>query len=160
MIDDLEICIYCLGAYGIRTYLGLRDHGIRVKCFGDIDIKKKGYALDDIQCLSYQEILNKDKEKTCIIVCNQRADRIIEQFKEYGFQHVISDRELGEYTLTVYESIDYANAEVINRINEFRDKLYHCYVKRESVVWLESDSFDLELGKILKNTQAYIKDEK
>ena len=43
-----ELCIYCRGAYAIRTYLRLRELGVHVSCFGDADPNKAGYVLDGV----------------------------------------------------------------------------------------------------------------
>lgn len=41
-----NICIYGLGAYGLRTYFFLKEYGIETMCFGDRDERKCGYALE------------------------------------------------------------------------------------------------------------------
>ena len=66
-----ELCIYCRGAYAIRTYLRLRELGVHVSCFGDADPNKAGYVLDGVFCISYPELIQKDRRNTVILVCRR-----------------------------------------------------------------------------------------
>ena len=40
--DKKQVCIYCMGEYGIQTYFKLKKYGIAVGCFGDTDKSKQG----------------------------------------------------------------------------------------------------------------------
>lgn len=87
------ICIYCLGEYGIQTYLKLKDRGIQVSLFGDRDLKKQGYVVDGISCVSYETVVELDKERTLIIVATKNPQSIINEFRNKGFMSVISKDE-------------------------------------------------------------------
>lgn len=157
--QGVEICIYCLGAYGMRTYLALRDHGITVSCFGDQDEKKKGYVIDGINCITYEEILKKDKRRTLIVVCKLKPEKIVENFINNGFVHVVSYIDINYEIEMIYGSIDYTQPDVINYINSFRKKIYQCYVRGEQVYLEDKNSiFCKEIKMLLENVQCYVRE--
>ena len=87
------ICIYCLGEYGIQTYLKLKDKGIQVSLFGDRDLDKQGYVVDGISCDSYETVAELDKDNTLIIVATKNPQGIISEFRNKGFKCVINKDE-------------------------------------------------------------------
>ena len=44
------VCIFGAGMYGIELYYDFIARGIRIRCFIDNDISKKGYLVDDTYC--------------------------------------------------------------------------------------------------------------
>ena len=99
-MNDLEcllnkkICLYGFGVYGIRTYFLLEKYGIIASCFADRDEKKWGYAIGGLNCISYHEVLDLDKEKYSIVVCNKNSDDIMAQFVEAGFLYVFCLKDI------------------------------------------------------------------
>lgn len=74
------------------TYLTLKKCGIKVDFFGDRDSRKQGYVIDDVYCISYEEVVEQEKD-ILIIVAITTPDAIISLFKEKGFTNVISYKE-------------------------------------------------------------------
>lgn len=89
-----EICIYCLGEYGVALCYSLIESGCSVECFGDIDQRKSGYAILGINCIGYDAFCKLDKEKYIIAVAKKNPDKLIDDFKKLGFMEVYSDKEL------------------------------------------------------------------
>ena len=92
--DKKQVCIYCMGEYGIQTYFKLKKYGIAVGCFGDTDKSKQGYALEGLFCKSYEEVLELDKRETVIIVSMKNSAALVNQFRQEGFENVYSREEL------------------------------------------------------------------
>lgn len=82
------ICIYGCGECGIQTYLLLRENGIHINCFGDRNIDKQGYVIDDLLCRSYEEIIQMDKN-ILLIVAIAHEEQICSEFKNIGFKKVV-----------------------------------------------------------------------
>ena len=93
-LHDKSICIYCMGEYGIRLCYFLSELGYPIACFGDIDKKKHGYAVEGLFCISYEEVCCLDKNKYIIIVAKKNPEKLMREFKNQGFIEVYSDREL------------------------------------------------------------------
>ena len=87
------ICIYCLGEYGIQTYLKLKEQGVHVNFFGDHNPSKHGYVMDGVACIGFEDILAFDKESTIIIVAVKNPNILIKSFKDEGFGTVIDNVE-------------------------------------------------------------------
>lgn len=90
---DNNICIYGLGAYGLKTYFLFKDYGIKIACFGDRDEGKCGYALEGMECKNYQEVISYEKDKWTIIVAIENSKKLVERFKNLGFQCSLSYSE-------------------------------------------------------------------
>lgn len=82
------ICIYGCGECGIQTYLLLRENEIYINCFGDRNIDKHGYVIDDLICRPYEEIIHMDKN-ILLIVAIAHGERICNEFKITGFKNVV-----------------------------------------------------------------------
>lgn len=87
-LDRITICIYCAGEYGIDLYHLLRENGVHVNYFGDIDKTKNGYFIDGVTCISYDDMMLLDKKHCFIIVAKKNPDDLVNQFKENGFWYV------------------------------------------------------------------------
>ncbi len=111
-----QICIYCMGEYGLKTYFKLRSKGVFAICFGDSDIRKSGYALEGVYCYSYDEVKRLDKKETIVIVSIKKPRSLIEQFKNLGFKYVYS-----------YENIDF----LIERDPEIKENRSNILSERE-----------------------------
>lgn len=116
------ICIYCMGEYGIQTYLELKKMGVQVDIFGDSDLSKQGYIVDGIFCDSYEKIIELDKEKTLIIVCIKNPISIVKDFENKGFKHVIDKNEaLNMFNKEV--DIDYPAVTDVQVLIEMKDAI-------------------------------------
>lgn len=85
----MKICIYGFGKNGIKTYYFLKNRGIKVDYFGDLDSAKHGYVFDGIYCYSYDMVLSLDKKETAIIVAIDKPEKLVEEFQRIGFQQVM-----------------------------------------------------------------------
>lgn len=88
-IKNLKVYIYCAGEYGVEMYHLLRENDIKVEKIGDIDESKHGYFIDGISCISYNEMMMVDKNKSLIIIAKKNPERLIESFKKTGFKYVV-----------------------------------------------------------------------
>ncbi len=91
---EKEICIYCMGDYGTKLFYLLNELGIVVKCFGDADKSKQGYAMEGLYCVSYEEVCRLDKKDIILVVAKKNPQNIIQQFQQQGFEEVYSDKEM------------------------------------------------------------------
>lgn len=149
LTEGMELCIYCLGEYGIRTYFRLRDYGINVSCFGDADEKKTGFVLDDVYCIPYEEFRKKNREKTIIIVCIKYPEKIMRMLREEGFIYVYSCQMLEKELKIRYRKIQCSD-ETINKINIFREKLYQVTCHNVKLKKGESkEGFNSEIERVL-----------
>ena len=93
-INRLKIYIYCAGEYGIGLYHLLRENGIEVSGFGDMDESKRGYFLGGVSCLSFDEVTSLDKEENFIIVAKKNPEGLVNLFKGKGFCYVTDYRKI------------------------------------------------------------------
>ena len=102
-----DICIYGFGTYGIQTYYFLKENGISVKCFADRNAEKQGYALDNINCIGYKDVLSLDKKSTILIVAVANPVKLIQEFKELCFIDVW-DKEyaIGQFCYNISEETE------------------------------------------------------
>lgn len=151
LFSGKDLCIYCRGTYGLLTYFRLRDLGIPVSCFADADRNKHGYVLDHVNCISYEELLQKDRESTIVLVCKQNPEELIKQFLREGFSQTYSYKEI-EKLEREYPVIN-LDCETIERINTFRKGLYQVYCQdKKPAQWSDAeDAFSKELGRILED---------
>lgn len=89
LIKYFKVYIYCAGEYGVEMYHLLRENNIKVEKIGDMDESKHGYFINGTSCISYNEIMMVDKNKSLIIVAKKNPESLIEQFKKNGFKHVV-----------------------------------------------------------------------
>ncbi len=104
MKAEKTICIYCMGDYGLETYFKLKERGVKIDFFADRDPEKQGYALDHLYCISYEELLERDREEIIIIVAIKKPGVLIAHFREEGFQYVY-DKETAVQMLTDETSV-------------------------------------------------------
>ena len=91
----MDVCIYGMGRYGISTYYKLLKREINILCFGDQSIDKQGIVIQNIQCISFNEVLKLDKNKVVIIVAiKSNCRQVIRKFQESGFKFVCSYENL------------------------------------------------------------------
>lgn len=160
-LRNKEICIYCMGKYGIRLCYVLMKRGYIVKYFGDINAEKCGYAMSGIMCISYDKVCELNKDKTVVIVAKQNPERLIYDFKEKGFTvysySEIMDRLEGEQKASL-DGNRFCNIEevqgVLNAIKET------CYSEKkwEDVDVIESSEYARDVGEdIGQMLKDYIK---
>ncbi len=151
--EGKELCIYCRGDYALRAYFQLREGGIPVACFADKDENKQGYVIDGVCCISYEEFLQKDREKTIVLVCKQHPEQLMSAFKKRGFLHVGSYKDLqGMERAAPGVSL---NAETVNKINFFRLRLHQMLSGMQEGVEKSGskDAFCAALERILWDVQ-------
>lgn len=150
-LDGKELCIYCNGTYGHLTYLHLRDLGIPVSYFADADRKKLGYALDHVNCISYEALLEKDRESTIVLVCKKNPEELIAHFRGEGFSQTYSYKEIEKLERT-HPVID-LDGETVERINDFRKGLYQIYYQNKGPIRWDGtkNAFTSELERILED---------
>ena len=153
LLEGKELCIYCRGGYGLKTYFQLRDLGIPVACFADADEQKQGYVIDSVFCISYEAFLLKDKEKTIVLVCKKEPEDLIKNFREKGFLSVYSYEIVAEM-VREYPEIE-LNDAVIGMINSFRQKLYQLLKQPGAdAAWNHTGSaFGSALGQLLSDAK-------
>lgn len=91
LITDLQcasIWVYGCGEWGMQIYLLLREAGIGIKYFVDRDRSKKGYVVDGVSCITYEELLRKGKKDIILIVAVSRGESLVEEFRKQGFKKV------------------------------------------------------------------------
>ena len=124
-MNETKICIYCMGEYGIQTYYKLKDSGIRIACFGDRDRKKDGYAFDGLYCVSYEEVLKFDREKTIIIVAFKYSKELIQIFEDMGFKNVY-DKERAIELFCGEKKITRTPLTDIEEIRQLKNLIANC----------------------------------
>lgn len=126
-----EICIYCMGDYGLETYFKLKEMGVSVRWFGDRDTSKHGYALEGISCISYEDVLKLDKKNSVIVVAVKNSYALIEQFKEYGFENIYNKDEIVSVIETRKIKKQYISLTDICKVEEYKECLAKAYYEKE-----------------------------
>lgn len=143
---DNSICIYGLGAYGLKTYFLFKDYGIKIACFGDRDEGKCGYALEGIECRNYEEVIHYEKDKWTIIVAVENPERLVDHFINLGFQFCLSFKqvisELQEKS-TPHQKQEYSPIRDLDEIRKYKKNLE--YVLAYGVQLEEVDNKDMQI---------------
>ncbi len=134
-------------------FFRLRELKIPVACFADADKSKQGHVIDGVSCISYEELLKKDREDTVVLVCKQNPEDLINQFRKEGFSRTYHYKEV-ENLERIYPAIE-LNTETLERMNIFREALYQIFCQpQETVEWRDTpDAFGAALGEILRDAQ-------
>lgn len=90
----MAICIYGLGRLGIDTYYILKENGISVEVFADRDERKKGYVLDGIYCISYEDLVRRADEYEIIVCVKSSMNLLKEKFLNEGIRKVYTADEI------------------------------------------------------------------
>lgn len=122
--NEYKIYLYGLGVYGIKTYLLLRDKNINVENFVDKSSDKIGKTFDEINCISYSQLLKKNNYKGLLIVCNKNPDNIMKSLQKCGFANVYSCFEIINNLKILPVDINFSDSNVIAEISKFRDLVY------------------------------------
>lgn len=157
-----QVCIYGAGVYGIRNYLLLKESGVKVTFFCDRDPAKQGIVLDDIKCISLEELEKKEKENMVMFICIQNGAVLREKFETMGIPYVCTSETISDWIvsdiLNPYqnkEKLDLDNTETINKINGFRNYLVHMEDNTADISDLDTaDDFERMLKDILVNEQS------
>lgn len=146
-----KICIYCRGTYGVLTYLTLKKCGIKVDFFGDRDPAKQGYVIDEVNCISYEEVLAQEKD-ILIIVAITNPDSLIDLFLENGFTNVISYKE---YLNNLVESNILRRKKITDMkvLEEMKGALYEGIYKNE--ICLRKDEISDIITEFRVRKQTY-----
>ncbi len=127
------ICIYGAGRYGIEIYYLLNRNKVSIDFFVDKDENKWGYILEDMYCISPEELLSFDRNETIIIISlKSSANKLIEYFKEKGFNRVYGKEEITKVLAlnSVKDKID--AIQDIEYLNVMKQKLCDVlYLKKE-----------------------------
>lgn len=111
----MDVCIYGMGRYGISTYYKLSERGIKICCFGDQSVEKQGYIVNDIKCVSFEDVMQLDKRTTVIIVAIKKNNRqLIDMFRKSGFRYVSSYDKLQRKNIN--------EQKILTDINEIREE--------------------------------------
>ncbi len=127
---EKTICIYCMGDYGLETYFKLKERGVKIDFFADRDPEKQGYALDNLYCKSYEELLQEDKGNVILIVAIKKPEMLISHFRQQGFQYVynkeLAVQVLADENRKVLEKKEcLQNIELIIRLKEDIQKVVY-----------------------------------
>ena len=125
-IKNSEIILYGFGVYGVKAFYLLRRYGMHPECFADRDEAKHGYAMGKLQCIGYDAVMECDRKKTVIIVCNKAPQSIMEHFMKSGFIFVFSLDEL-RMILRDEEKLPgqlYNNEEQVRNLKQAIEKIY------------------------------------
>lgn len=93
-LKGASICIYGCGECGLQTYLLLREKGIGIRFFSDRDYSKKGYILDGVSCITYDELLQKEKKDITLIVAIAHGEKLVNDFQKLGFEKVFYHEDI------------------------------------------------------------------
>ncbi|MFD0673618.1 hypothetical protein [Cohnella sp. GCM10027633] len=129
-----RLCIFGAGEFGLRLYQELRNKLIPVAWFSDNNPDKWGYLVDNIYCVSPSEI-EKEKERTLVIVANRTPDGIVKQLKTQGFPHVMTKQEIDGRLADIpsvaliagmdrVENVDYSSEDVQMLAKRFTQIIY------------------------------------
>ena len=145
-----NVCIYGLGGYGLKTYFFLKEYGIKVACFGDRDEGKCGYALEEIECRNYEEVIQYDKDKWTIIVAIENPEKLVEHFRSLGFQFCLSFKqvisELQERS-TSHQKKQYSPIRDLDEIRKYKKNLEYALIYGEQLEQIEN----MDMQKILED---------
>lgn len=83
------VCVYGCGQWGLQMYLLLRENGLKTDFFSDRDGSKKGYVVDGVSCITYDELLSREKGNIVLIVAIAHGERIADDFRRLGFRKVL-----------------------------------------------------------------------
>lgn len=162
-----EVGIFCMGEFGIDLYFKLKEFEVNVDYFIDNDPSKKGYALNNIYCISMAELLKRDTNKL-IIVAKKNPRDIIDFLEKQGIRDVTSK----ENVLVVLEEnnllknvgneisdfdIDYSKAEIVTILNQFREQVFTILNgDKDSIGFFKEESLlEKNLNNVLANTYRY-----
>ncbi len=139
------ICIYGMGQYGVEFYYRLKANGIFINFFVDRDERKVGYALEEKSCISINELLGYDKQKTIIIIgIKNNVEKLKKFFKEQRFTFVYSMEEATNIFSLKKVEISHVPANRLFDLISTRQKFYEALYGHE-----RKDFFDCELQNIL-----------
>ncbi len=154
-----EVCIYGAGQYGLECYFLLKDSGVQTAMFCDRDKQKWGFVLDDVSCISYEELEKKGKEKLVIFICIKNPHILKQQFTLACFPHVYTREDIlgmaGQGIINPYkneEGLDIFEPEKIRQIDWFREAFYKKEADRAKLPEPGTgDKFEEALVNILRN---------
>lgn len=95
-----RICIFGAGEYGTRLYQELSSKLIHVDCFSDNNPKKWGGIFNHVECISPEQ-LEKEKDRTLILVASRTPTEIMKQLKLQGYQYVTTKQDIDYVLLQV-----------------------------------------------------------
>lgn len=146
---DQILCIYGAGKYGIEIYYKLRNRGIQINFFSDRNEKKWGYALDNVFCISLQELLKCEKTKTTVIIgIKNNTGKLYQYFMDQGFHKVIRWYEINDFFCGTDKKIENCiikeQSYLMKLYKEFCDALYKKNGKKISDCMIQKILTDYE----------------
>lgn len=147
-----KICIYGRGEYGLQTYFKLKEYGIKVDCFGDREEKKRGYALDNIYCRSYEEIMKFDRFGTILIIAVKNSGALVEEFKRAGFEYVYSREEIFEQCKKRDKKL-WTPLKNIREIEKLKNALEEVFIKNNKKVHMENADMQQVIEDYIKREE-------
>ncbi|MCT4592693.1 MAG: glycosyltransferase [Anaeromicrobium sp.] len=95
-----KLCIFGAGRFGKRLLRDLRGRCITVDCFADNDPQKKGTFIENIPCISFDE-LKKQKEHILVIISMLASDEVFKQLNENGFKYFITKQSIDRFLFSI-----------------------------------------------------------
>lgn len=89
---DLRLCIWGAGAFGKAMVSLLKKFDVNIECFCDNNKNLHGKIIDDIPCLSPQE-LTKYKDHVTVFICADAIDTIYAELVELGISDIVRHPE-------------------------------------------------------------------
>lgn len=150
LLKNEEICIYGCGECGIQTYLILKEKGIQIDFFGDLDNNKAGYVIDGLFCRTYDEILRLAKEDILLIVAIAHRKDLCIEFQQLGFKKVVYYANIKR---AVHFNAERNNLKLslmdVDEIVEMKEKIEK-YIYQENISIYEKRDIMLSLLEELK----------
>ena len=119
-MENETICIYGCGECGIQLYFLLKERGIPICFFGDLDEKKAGYVIDGLFCRTFSEILRMKKKNVLLIVAVAHSRELCIEFQKLGFENVIYYKDVMKAIYADIKKKDFDRFRSIN-IEELRN---------------------------------------
>lgn len=135
-----ELCIFCAGRQGLRLYNELTKHSLPIKCFCDNNPEKTGYIIENIYCISLEQ-LKKIKDNILVIVANLHPKEILEQLLDLEFPYLLTRQEILPYIEKIpdldylkqvecFDSIDYNSPQTEIIIYAFRNIMADFFLQK------------------------------
>lgn len=90
---DKDICIYGLGKMGACMFWSFRECGMQEDYYADKDPNKQNLNIDGIKCISFDDLLKKDRS-IILIVALYDYKSVVKSFVTMGFKNVYNYKEV------------------------------------------------------------------
>ncbi|MCR5254673.1 MAG: hypothetical protein K6D96_01970 [Acetatifactor sp.] len=127
-----EVCVYGFGKNGVRTFWLLREYGCFEDCFADRDEYKQHIDIPGIRCISYEKLLEKDRN-ILLVVSIGDGKELVRSFKKLGFSNVCSLRQV-EKALKKSKQKRFKKVYDINEAIELKKKVENWLLFKKEIV--------------------------